>query len=514
MAPQISIYGYAGGELPELVASSDKVSVWSKPQIKRTNFVESISKNIYNDLRDIGWTKSDVTFLLNEAAQSILVGYPSGSPIIYLDITKFQYLPIICVGLIRRIYHKQVSLSGIVFDKTSRKIFVKLQSLKATESQRVTLSSKVGMTKLFEYLNEQNIRYSVLRFFSKLPNLHNVDGDFDILVCSSQREILLQFLNRNPGDIPVDVWDSVVPSYNGISYYPLKLADLILESSSTNSCLGNAKLPSDEVAFLSFAYHIVFHKGIESGVTNTLVEDSDIKNNKYIDEFNRLSNLIGANVDCSLECIAQYLEEHNWVPQKDTIFKISRWNVWVREVYLQKVTNTSACMYVVIIKKHGVLSKNINVIEKIVKQNSYQIIESGKFDEKLSKELAMVLRGGVWNEHCSSSERSEFFPAFYFLIRDPFKRVDGIQKLKAKIRLRVDCKPPSIIHTTDDSFETAEYLSEIKGISVERAIELVKIDDGGVTGKGLTHCFFVINCSISNLRARLFSKFVNMLTRV
>ena len=514
MASQISIYGYAGGDFPALVKSSDEVVVWSRPNIERTNFLRSISVNFYNDLRDIGWGRADVTFLLNEAARSILIGYPIACSIVYLDLTKLQHLPIVLVGLIRRIYHKQVSVSGIVFDKTSKKVFLKLKGLKSTNAGRITLSSEIGTSRFFEYLNEKNVSYSVLRFFSKLPNLHRVGGDLDILVCSSQREIVLNFLNKNPGDVPVDIWDSREPSYNGISYYPLKLADLILESSSSNPRLANAKLPSDKIAFLALAYHIVFHKGIESGVPNTITQDFNNEDNHYVNEFNRLSDLIGVTVDCSLECIAQYLEENDWTPQKDTVFKISRWNVWVREVYLKKFINMSNCIYVVIIKKHGFSHENIDLIEKIVKQNSFEIIESGQFDEKLSKELGQVLRGGVWNEHCFSSDREDFYPSFYFLVSDPFKRVDGIQDLKAKIRCKADRKLPSIIHTTDDSYETAEYLSEIKGISVEKATELVKsvYEDG--SRKTLTYYFFVVKCAISNYKIKMFSTAISLITKV
>ena len=67
-------------------------------------------------------------------------------------------------------------------------------------SNHFYLSANIGVEKLIAWLNGNNIKYVVLRFFERLPNLHRKGGDIDLLVADEDEEMVKAFLADNASD--------------------------------------------------------------------------------------------------------------------------------------------------------------------------------------------------------------------------------------------------------------------------------------------------------------------------
>jgi len=512
---KVAIYGYDGCFFPDFIGKNDKISVYSKKKLSSALPENIYEKDIYSDLKDIGWVGVNITVLMNESLTAVLAGYPGKSELVFLRLNRFKYYPVIVLGLLRRLWFKQVKNITVVYDNSTKTFWLRLQN-NLRKERATSFSEKLGVDGLIEYMNANNIHYSIPRFYSKLPSLYREGGDLDILVSDADSIKLHKYISNNPGRIPIDVWPCDAPIYNGISYYPPKLARKILEASVISECFGSAKVPNDDEALLSFAYHIVFHKGMQSGLANDFTNEDIDEKNKYLIELKRLAEKANVKLSYTLESIADFLEENEWVPQKDTIFKISQWNVWVREHYSKKYQSIGLSTYMIIVKKNGIKEFESGVVENIAVSNGFQVVEKARLSDKDATRVGQTLRGGVWNEHSPSANKFDFYPAAYLIVTDSFDRVGGMTLLKSKIRnqIDIDVVPPSKIHSTDDAYETSEYLSVIEKSTFEAAkdkVELLSL----TAGSSVSAPFFLrYKYKLQDFQRTLLENITNYITKI
>ena len=127
-------------------------------------------------------------------------------------------------------------------------------------------------------------------FYQKFPELYTKGSDLDILVSNDDEEKLKNYLIQNPGNIKIDVWNESAPSYSGVSYFLPRLSKKILETSIPGPA--GSFIPAKKEALLSLMYHVIYHKGINAGITSTTagIESIKIPNNKYKKRVTRVSN--------------------------------------------------------------------------------------------------------------------------------------------------------------------------------------------------------------------------------
>lgn len=141
------------------------------------------------------------------------------------------------------------------------------------------ISSLLGPINFLKKFDELEIKYVVLRWFENLQELKEVD----LLVSDEDIKKVDEIFNSYPGIIPCDVYTvsgHFGCNYQSFPYYPPKLAKRILEN--RKKWKGMFWVPSTEDYFWSLLYHVVYHKGINSGfpIKNT-ERHQNLGNNKY-----------------------------------------------------------------------------------------------------------------------------------------------------------------------------------------------------------------------------------------
>jgi len=457
----VSFFGYRG-ILPHEVATKRSGRVRA--------FVRSIPAPVqvhYERLGQIREEHSDVYFLDGEATRVLFAEFPPSARYVLVRLIPraswFFALP----GLLRRLRIGLVSIEGVRTFGKKRWLVVRHNRAEFLHT-RLCLSDEVGIAGLLSYARKENLNYVVLRFFDALPQLHRKGGDLDILVSDEDEIKLKDFLKERPGPIGVDVWTVSRVSHNAITYYPPPLARTILENKISGPA--GALIPAPREAFLSFAYHALYHKGLFSGVPTTIpgLVSNPHPENDYAGELMRMAKKEGIDVQITLESIDDYLAEAGWRPQLDTLAKIAPRNKWVWHRFFAHKGEKDIGLSVIIFKQKA---KQLGLIEAMLKEvRSYDgtvVLRTKELETHEVPRIAARLRGGVWDD-----ASGEYLPAYVVVTIDTYRarvaklgltyeeRSRGIKHLKKRLRSKFDQSKVSFTHATDYTHEAWEYVEE------------------------------------------------------
>ena len=335
---------------------------------------------------------------------------------------------------------------------------------------RYSLSKEVGIQGLLEYLHKEDVAYVVLRFFDSLPELHREGGDLDILISDHDEEKVRAFLQEHPGTIGVDVRTPSRSAPNSVTYYPPPIAREIIESAIDGPA--RSKIPAPREAFLSFAYHIVYHKGLSAGVPTDIsgLTTNPHPENDYKGTVEALARNAGIVIDATMELLDEYLKSEGWQPKPETLIKIAPWNKWVRERFFAAHQGEEIGLSVFILKKkaseRGIVDA---IIERIQEEKGFKVIAKHVFTERETRYVARHLRGGVWDDH--SGAVSDFLPGVAVVVVDmemlTYAKMgvrqknaeERVRKLKRTLRSMFDTDEVSLIHATDHTHEAYDYIT-------------------------------------------------------
>jgi hypothetical protein len=459
---KILLYGYKDKHLPDkLKTKQDEILVYTKSpnKLNKTNYTTVLRK--YDTTKDIGWSKADIVMLDNEAIKGVVIGYPTSVPYVLVALGLPRYWLWLCIGLIRRAINGQIKIMGVVRLKSEHDMRTWLILNNCQENARLSLSSSIGVGGLLNYLSLKKINYVIIRFYQKLPELFRKSGDLDILVADEDQERLQKFVMENPGSIPLDIFSVSEPSYNGISYYLPRLAKQILKGSIEGP--GNSRIPNKKDSLLSLIYHVLYHKGINSGIPSTTIgiESLEIKNNSYVIEIQKMAKELGINVGSSMEDLESYLSEEGWCPKIDTLAKIAQWNEWVRKKYFSNTSSNYISISVFILRELAITNNAVEQVKTLIRKEGFQIIREIYLKGNVRAEAIKHLRGGTWKDSMYKDNSREFEPAYAVIILDSLaNNFNRFTSLKEKIRKNFDHdKSPSIVHSTDNEIESWDYIN-------------------------------------------------------
>jgi hypothetical protein len=370
-----------------------------------------------------------------------------------------RYYFFIALGLLRRLRLKSISIKGIVKlnngSKYNRWLLIKCKEL---PTNSLNISHEIGISGLLEFLKKQNIKYVVPRFYEKLPDLNQGDGDLDLIVDGEDKNKVVDFLTNNPGDIPVDVYTDNGTDYHGMSYLPPKMAKIALDRRIPGP--GGSSIPSKEDELNTMIYHALYHKGYISRIKSVVsLNQNHQPNNKYMEVINRLSSELHIDVGNTLEELDYYMISIGWRPAIDTLAKIAQWNEWVRDYYMNKKMKFVP-LYVLILKEGLRGSKREQIVKDLCAEEGLKLID----EEELSPEIKSIaiteLRGGIWNDSLNdANDVVNFYPYKILVVWDIHGRqIEGIARVKEKIRQLIDSQKTSLIHSTDNYAESLDYI--------------------------------------------------------
>ena len=334
---------------------------------------------------------------------------------------------------------------------------------------RYYLKKNISVETFFKGLLDK--RYVLLRWFDQYPNFSLIE-DYDILISEEAFNFAVQYCVSYPnGGQPIDFYTPKglrSLNFNGTSYFPSDLAEDILSNSMIYK--NKIKVPNPEFHLLSFAYHIVFHKGYSSGIPKKDGEKIRILDHDYLTLINNLKEKINLKYKFeNLIDIYEFLISKNLSPTAESLNILSRHNRFISDlekIKFIKNNNPKGELVVFIIREYAYKNNLIESIKRIINNKGILILQYLEFNEKQINFVKNNFRGGYWGKgNFIQSGGSPFAMLICFdYCHDLLS--NNIQILKNHIRNEINksqffFNQANMIHSTDNEFESIEYIKKI-----------------------------------------------------
>ena len=342
------------------------------------------------------------------------------------------------------------------------------------------------VSKLFIDLDNNNINYLVLRWYEDLP-LVKAGEDIDILVADKDFTKIKKFLKRgralDKNFVKIDLFPESSQK-RFMAYYPPRIAKKMLLNKIKH--VSNAYIPMPKDYFFSLTYHVLFHKGFNSGIKskyhNSKITTPEHDYNSYLIGLMKSLNMDSTSL--TLEGLELILEKENWLPPLDVYFRRSNKNKWVYYRALDKIHPEWTKMnglVVFIIREKGAYDSVVKKLRELIITNNAEIISTHILSEKQALLFAENSRGGDWGK--GPSPRSGGLPKHIIVCKkehdSKLKKTEKIpqgvveynwvKNIKTEIReYYLDSTKRSercnILHSSDNGIEASHYIDLLNKI--------------------------------------------------
>ena len=269
-----------------------------------------------------------------------------------------------------------------------------------------------GVCKFLQALEAEQIRTVVLRQPETVPRdaaaEARFDDDVDLLIDGSRLHRTVEIAAAFPGSIKCDPYTNTGhrgTPYRKLPYYPPVLADRIL---ADRELYDNAfHIPAPATRLWSLAYHVVYHKGTDSGLPSGC--DLETNPDPKRDYQHRLVELAARRgLDWSsgltLESLHEQLKSQGWEMPPDLM---ARWPVqtdWHRWLYEREIkildpwARRLPDLLVFLVRDDAVAEGLENRICEMLAEK-FQVLEVHSLDKTQVDSVMRRVRGGNWIEH-------------------------------------------------------------------------------------------------------------------
>lgn len=277
------------------------------------------------------------------------------------------------------------------------------------------LKLKIGnVPGFFRSLDEAGVEYVVLRWFEEVPltpaGEKKTTNDIDILFQHSDLKKVIRIGSKFPGNVLTEFYSvsgKKGTAARGFPYYPPVLAAQIL--SSRIRYKDTFYIPSPREHFQSLCYHLVYHKGYESGLpVNASTPPKDKGKRHYEDLLMELADKEGVTLEkpVTLESLHRYLVASGWTMPYD---QKQRWKGCQKEWmdHLCKLEEEEDFTYakqlpgliVFVIRADASVPPEVReaTIRKI--KNYFTVEEIIPLSQEDQDRASLNIRGGNWLEH-------------------------------------------------------------------------------------------------------------------
>lgn len=356
---------------------------------------------------------------------------------------------------------------------------------------------KTGLTieDFFTELKKRDIQYVILRWFDDLPRI-NAGEDLDILIADndiSRISDLISDINNNNQQLDIySVSGLSGTNYRAVPYYPPRLGKVIIEHRIWHKDI--FAVPDSKHHFLSFAYHVIFHKGQKSGLpTAKNIAAFDTGDHDYKADLLRLSKQADISLnDINFENVHAILQQEKWTPELDTLRILSRNDPLLQALLPSKEThiNKDGELLVFVVRQWALDHHKLDFIKAILEENLLDIIDVKILGEDEITRATNLIRGGKWDQgpYPVSGGR----PAALIMAYDyaPIPPSDEVRKLypyvgnaniliKHKIRDQLNAERilfhhTNCIHSADDETEAWHYIEHVLPSKTDHIKDAVK----------------------------------------
>ena len=345
---------------------------------------------------------------------------------------------------------------------------------------RAYLSPVVGPAGLFRRLDEEGVRYVVLRWFEGLPTL-DPGEDLDVLVADEDLETLHAVLAEEPGTIPVDVYSETgLPGadHQGIAYYPPHLARRMLDRAVRHP--SGARVPAPDDHLHSLAYHALYHKGVAAGVPSRLLDapPGATPEHDYAAALAEVAAGAGIDLPHGMEAVDDHLAAHGWQPPYDTLLRLSGTNAWIHRRFFDEAQRADDPPEpaVLVLRRRAREVLTLDEIVDLVTHLGFEVLAHRELDADMADRCATTMRGGNWGRGpypSSGGPPAELLVLAHYgprrpdaATRDRYPHLTNVDVLEAKERLRdianarlpadQHCNP---VHSSDNPAEAWAYVT-------------------------------------------------------
>ena len=348
------------------------------------------------------------------------------------------------------------------------------------------------MQGFFERLQTQGVNYCVLRWFDDLP-LVPVGEDLDLLVSDDSVLTLMGNVSRVfPRGQKLDVYSESgvhTTHWHGIPYFPKKLSALLLRSVIQGP--GGALVPSREAHFLSLAYHAVFHKGFDSGISaaSSVTGRPHKPDHDYVAALTTLRDDLGLHrLEISLEGLFKYLKRSGYFPSPDVLEFLGTKNKFVASVLrgtLEAESPSESAVTVFVIRESAL--PYVSDLRGAISSEGFEVLMDFPLTSGQTAIVRESSRGGNWAK--GPFPKSGGGPAHLIVTVDVFPRKNAelgrgrnpfstnlrVPEVKQKIRDIVNRKSSFLqhsnsVHSTDNALSTEFLLRSLLGSAETRRV--------------------------------------------
>ena len=383
----------------------------------------------------------------------------------------------------------------------SARIENRLRLLRARRMHK-TVRFKVGdLHGFYEAMNASDIPYCVLRWADAVPFEGASDAayshDVDHLIGRHVIAKIYRMASARPGRAKCDFYSingERGSAYARMPYLTPALAAGILERRVRHDY--PFYVPCAWDAFFSFAFHLVYHKGIECGVATGLegITPNPAPARDYLAELLELARLaqVPLRRDITLLGLHNLLRAHQWNMPLDLMVRWPRKHAVLRalidhdEALLAPLVTQVQGLYVFVLRSQSRVPQNQTIASEMI-ATRFDILDSRVLSPAEVTALSRLTRGGNWYE---KSHLDPIPPTDIIVCRERTTRgplPDGMSAEKVAKRYphilntdvlikrdvrsvlrRAQSNPQTqtSVHATDNPMETAETLQAVMGDGV------------------------------------------------
>jgi hypothetical protein len=260
----------------------------------------------------------------------------------------------------------------------------------------------LGLTGMFRSFDRRGVRYAVLRWFERLPEIEPTE-DVDMLVADDSLAEVLDILHAAPGIQPCDVFSEsglARSAYCGTPYYPPHVAQRILAGAVRHNDL--CLVPNRRDYFHSLAYHAVYHKGPKSNLPRgTLQLPERVKSDHdFATILGGMAKRLWIDVEVSLEGLHSYLQKTGWGPSPEMLARLARSgksNRWL-QVFVERLAPhvNDQGLTVFVLREEAIRRGFTDKIVAMIREQGFDVLATRFLSPEETEFAAARTRGGNW----------------------------------------------------------------------------------------------------------------------
>ncbi len=269
-----------------------------------------------------------------------------------------------------------------------------------------------GVCEFLQALEAEGIRAVVLRQPETVPRDASAEAcfseDVDLLIDGNRLNRAVEIATAFPGTVKCDPYTNTGhrgTTYRKLPYYPPVLADRILADRELHD--GLFHIPGPATRLWSLAYHVVYHKGTDSGLpSGCQLETNPDPKRDYQGRLVELAQRCGFDwaPGLTLAGLHEELKSHGWEMPPDLM---ARWPVqtdWHRWLYEREIrildpwARQLPGLLVFLLRDDAVAEGLDDRIREMLSEK-FRLLEVTSLDKTQVDSVTRRVRGGNWLEH-------------------------------------------------------------------------------------------------------------------